>query len=761
MKRTFLAASLFLAALPFCMAQSFYDVESVQTIELFFPFSDWDYRLDTAKAGDDGYIIANTCLINGEVYDSVGVKYKGNSSYQPTNVKNPFHIELTTVIPTQDIGGSNDIKLGNGFADPSMIREVLSYEILRNYMKAPRSNFAKVFVNGQYLGLYSNDEHIGKKFATRNFYSNDNAFFKCNPAQIGGPGGGASDLTYLGANPSSYYNRYERMSDLQSDWQELIHLCDTLNNYPQALDRILDIDRAIWMLAFNNVLVNLDSYSGAFRQNYYLYRDDNGRFNPIVWDLNQSFGSFSLLGGGPGGLDTTAMKTLPLSANSASPVHPLITRIWNNAMYRRMYVAHAKTIVEEMFATGWYLSRAQELQAIIEADVLADNNKFFPNAAFFNSLTGNIPGGPGGSFIPGIKNLMEGRVNYLMNTPAFQALAPTISGIALSNPSPQVFENVWVTASISGAGNAWLGYRHANPGAFIRTPMFDDGLHGDGAAGDQIYGAELPLLSALTEYYLYAENPEAGIFSPQRAEHDFFVVEPTVPALAPGQVVINEFVADNDTGATDPNGQYEDWIELYNNTSSPVSLAGIYLSDNAADDTKWEFPRWAVIPADGYLVVWCDEDGGQSGYHANFKLNKEAGLVQMAYSSSQILDGTGYVGQGSDASMARCPNGTGPFTQDIQPTFAAYNSCLSGGLEDHIPKGKEISLFPNPASDFLTLSSETLLESIEIFHITGQLVYRKEAVGALETRIEINALPPGLYVLRCNEKGLRTFVITR
>ena len=42
---------------------------------------------------------------------------------------------------------------------------------------------------------------------------------------------------------------------------------------PPVAEKVLDVDRALWMLAFNNVLVNLDSYSGAFRQNYYLYHD--------------------------------------------------------------------------------------------------------------------------------------------------------------------------------------------------------------------------------------------------------------------------------------------------------------------------------------------------------------------------------------------------------------------------------------------------------------------------------------------------------
>ena len=62
----------------------------------------------------------------------------------------------------------------------------------------------------------------------------------------------------------------------------------------------MDIDRAIWMSVFNNVLVNLDSYSGPFRQNYYLIKDDNNRMN-INMGLKRVFRSFKMVNQGPGG----------------------------------------------------------------------------------------------------------------------------------------------------------------------------------------------------------------------------------------------------------------------------------------------------------------------------------------------------------------------------------------------------------------------------------------------------------------------------
>ena len=56
-------------------------------------------------------------------------------------------------------------------------------------------------------------------------------------------------------------------------------------------------------------------------------------------------------------------------------------------------------------------------------------------------------------------------------------------------------------------------------------------------------------------------------------------------------MVINEVLASNGHTLTDPQGQYDDWIELYNQGDAPVNLAGMYLTDDPAEPTKWQFPR--------------------------------------------------------------------------------------------------------------------------------------------------------------------------
>lgn len=94
-----------------CLCQGFYDMDHIQNIEITFNESNWDQILDNAF-NSGSYIMAQEVAVNGVVYDSVGVKYKGNSTYRASQVKNPWHIELDTY-KEQDYQGYTDVKLLN------------------------------------------------------------------------------------------------------------------------------------------------------------------------------------------------------------------------------------------------------------------------------------------------------------------------------------------------------------------------------------------------------------------------------------------------------------------------------------------------------------------------------------------------------------------------------------------------------------------------------------------------------------------------
>jgi hypothetical protein len=737
-------------------AQSLYDINTIQIIEITFSQPDWDYQMDTSKYGADQYIMADLVVINGVSYDSVGVKYKGNSSFDSTRIKNPIHIELNN-IKKHAYQGFTDIKLSNAYQDPSMIREALAYDVLQHYMHVPQSNFATLYINGTYIGLYSNTESINKTFCGNHFYSSNGTFIKCNPIVNPGPTT-KSNLKHISSDSSQYNLYYEIKSDY--GWNDLVELCDTITNVSNAASQILDIDRVIWMLAFNNATVNLDSYNGVFAQNHYIYRDHQMRYNPIVWDLNMAFGGFPFAGGGAtsmGSLNISGLQQLPADHHATDPYWPLILLIQNNATYKRMYNAHYKTIINEMFDSGYYLTKAADMQNLIQTSVQTDTHKFFSLLQFQQSLDSSV--NTGSYFVPGIKTLMDARVSYLQSTPAFMAVAPGISAVEAFPVSPAFNTTVTIRATIamSGSGNVVLGYRFDSTLSFTKVPMYDDGMHNDGAANDQVYGANVILSGAQLCYYVYAENNDAGMFSPARAEHEFYTLHAASQLPVSGDLVINECLASNLQNQTDEYNDDDDWIELYNRSNTVLDLSDVYLSDELSTLNKWKFPVGTKIVPNGYLIVWADNDTLQKILHAGFKLNKDSGAIFLSVAGGVLLDSVYYGPQNTNISYGRYPNGTGAFTF-MNTTFNAENQNYPLSLEAS-PIDSRPFVFPNPANQTLNFYSKDY-NLAKIYGIDGRLLYSTSIESNQLISLPVSFLPEGIYLIQIGANTIR-FVISR
>jgi CotH protein/lamin tail-like protein/type IX secretion system substrate protein len=747
----------FLLTYSLIQAQDFYNIDQVQTISIVFAESNWDGLLDAQKAGDEDYIMAQSVTINGVLFDSVGVKYKGNSTYDARQTKNPFHIELDTY-KDQKYENYTDIKLSNAAKDPSFIREVLSYKLLRKYMDAPLSNYANVYVNGQLIGLYSNSESISKKFVDDRFGSKTNTFVKCNPPDGAGPGTtNLPNLVYKGNDSSQYYSAYELKSD--TGWDELIDLCDTLKNNIADIEKILDVDRALWMLAFDNVLVNLDSYIGGFAQNYYLYRDDNGRFIPIVWDLNESFGTFSM--SGSGNLNNTSSKQRLdhlLHLNDAS--YPLVSQLLNVPTYKKMYLAHCKTFLIDNFTNnGLYYTEGLALQKIIDAHVQADQNKFYTYNNFISNLTSDISGGGGpgpGSSTPGITTLMNGRYSYLMGLSDFSATEPSISDITTSSEQPKVGEKVFITAKVVNEDNVVLRYRTQLRATFDKITMYDDGKHNDGEANDDVYGAEVTMTSAIMEYYIYAENSTIGKFSPTNAEHEFYSLTSTV-GTAEGDIVINELLASNDVTNADQDGGFDDWVEIYNKGTEAVDLEGYTITDDITDFTLFVFPAGTILQPNEYILVWADKEPEQEGYHADLKISASGETLYLTNAELSIIDSVSFGTQETDISYGRYPNGTGDFTT-MTPTPALVNINTITGIND-FGLGLNLNIYPNPTKDELNIVFDKGINSVVILDLNGKAILSSNNLAPqMEQSINIDYLQTGTYFIKINDNIYKRFV---
>lgn len=721
---------------------NFYSVNNIREIKIYFDQPNWDYLLDSMYVeGSEGRLIATTIIIDGTQLDSVGIRYKGYSSVSVNRIKNPFNIKLDYIKGSQNYDGIDKIKLSNVIQDPSFVREVLSYEIARKYMPAGEANYSNVYINDTLIGLYSNVQPVNNEFLQAHYSSSDNTFFKCNPANLDLYGENSNLSNTPGTDSTSYYPLYDLKSDF--GWEDLYELIDTLNNFATDIEKILNVDRTLWMHAFNYSLINFDSYVG-YAQNYYLYKDNNGRFNPILWDLNQSFGSYRLADASIhfSGFNIPEAKVMDplLHYNNVSVYpRPLMRNLFINDRYRRMYIAHMRTIMEENFANQDYAARAQFMQTLIDADVQNDTNKFYTYSDFTDNLNSTVT-----DLVdyPGITDLMDARNTYLSTYPGFQG-APDITNIGSNPSSLSIGDSVWVTAKVTGEDSVILAYRFSNTELFNKVDMFDDGLHNDGVAGDSIYGYLLNNIGHTVQYYIYADNDSAGRFSPERAAYEYYEL------FVDGDVVLNELCAINNSVWMDNQGEYEDWIELYNNSSSSVALNGYYLSDDNLNLTKWMFPDTVIAP-NSYMIIWADNDSLDVGLHAGFKLSAAGEAVFLSDSLGNLIDEIAFgVQTASVTTFGRIPNGTGPW-QYMKSSHGMFNQVFPIAVEEmEKPKENDFVIYPNPAKGKVNVRvTEPGEYQIIVRDINGREMATKNMnTSSTICSININNFAKGFYIL--------------
>jgi len=710
-------------------AQNLYDINSITLIEITFVESDWDAILDANNLANVGEKLLATVAINGTSYDSVGVAFKGNSTYNASNPKNPLNIDLC-YDQTQRYQGYETLKLSSGKNDPSFVREVLSYEIGRKYMDMPLSNYAKVYINGAYYGLFSSSETIDARYGERRLYANsDNPLFKCNPPNGMGPGNEPS-LVYLGSDSALYANSYELKSTY--GWLEFIDFMNQLATNIANIETYLDVDRTLWMIAFNNVIANMDSYSGITKQNYYMFQDDNGRFIPVIWDLNEGIGGFENVSGGPPTL--LAITDLDLYLRSSDATFPLIKQLLSVPRYKKMYLAHVKTIVEENLSNNWYYTRAQELQAIIDTEVQTEPNPVYTYANFISNLDNTISGMTGAY---GVAEVMDGRETFITGHADYALVAPTITPMTTSPAVVTPNSAVTFTADIQNITYAYLGYRTYIGGVFQKATMFDDGLHGDGAAADGVFGVSVFVGAADIQYYFYAENANAAMFSPVRAEHEFYSL------IISTNVVINELMPKNYDTAEDEEGKNADWIELYNNSGLTVDLSGYFLSDDFTNPNKWTFPTGTTIAANGYLIIWCDEDTMDAGLHTNFKLSSGGEILTLSNALGFAVNQVTFPELETATTYGRYANGTGEFIRMV-PTYNAANSYSALSVDEI--ETAEITIYPNPTSDIIYVVTNQLTPvNYLLYDLNGRVIFS----GQIENNssIDVSLLQNGIYLI--------------
>ena len=731
----------------------FYSEDEVKVIRLTFAQSNYWTLLE--QSYDTGIPVMATLEYNGDTYDSVGVKIKGETSYfmlPPGSQKVSFDINLDEFVDGQDIGGYESFNLNNGFQDASVMRDVVYHHLIRPHVPAAKACFAQVYINNTNWGHYDLVQDLDGEFIREWWFSNDGARWRAQrpDGQIGGGqwGDGTAALNYLGADTTTYQEYYTlKNSNIDQPWDMLVRTCDKLVNTPIAdlkdsLERHMDIDRVLWHLATENAFADDDSYIHKGKSDYSLYYEpETDRMVTQEIDGNSILGSM-------------ALNWSPFY-NADDANYPLLYLVMQVPELRQRYLAHLRHIMSTSMQSAEVTALIAQYRSLIDTVVQADPIKLMTWAQYQSGCTA-------------LGDNCTTRRNNLGNNNEVAQPTPTINTVehetmAGVNMAPAENEAAHVRAAITSSNGIYrvrLYWSNELPGRFSAADMFDDGAHNDGNAGDGVYGADIPGQPGglWVRYYIAAEadNPARSLtYAPAGAEHDVWVYQVT-PNVSPiDGLVINEVMANNSNTAMDESDQYEDWIEFFNGGANAVDLEGWYLTDTPFEPTKWQFPGGTVMAPGDYMIVWADEDLTQGAMHANFKLSASGESVLLYDPETLLVDNVDFTEQITDQGYARVPNGSGPFISQ-QPTFAGNNDVLD------LPEGELSSgfrLYPNPATtQVLLVWGKPTSRAVSIIDATQRVVWSGTVRSGQP--VDVSGFAGGAYVVRL-AKGAQRLVVVR
>jgi hypothetical protein len=487
----------------------------------------------------------------------------------------------------------------------------------------------------------------------------------------------------------------------------------------------------------------------------------------ILWDVSLSMSS----------------KNITRALTAANANKPLANRIFDTPSLREDYLRAMWFLYNAYFAGDRLRDRIDSVAAFIRPHVTADLYKLTTNAIFESD-------------IDSLKNFISRRQEYVQGPDGFSSSANgsisaanairggdiVISEVAAAQGWVEVHNPRTYAIDLSGHSLSDDASRpdkwsfpprsFVEPGGY-RVIALQGGSQGTSGPTDftlSATGGHLRLSRAdgtAVDSVVFGAQKEGRTVSRFGTGFGDGVATPGMPnvdaavPMAPPPVVINEFMADNDT-LTAPAGLKADWVELRNTTSSAVSLAGMYLSDTRNNPAKWQFPAGTAIPANGYLVVWAYDTTFTGALHASWSLSGGGEHLRLSNADLTVADSLTFGPQAENRTMARFPDGTGAFRSSCLPTLGVANNAacegtgLAGGT---IPRATGFELLQGGPR--LTVARIALAAPGRVRLTVHDLRGREMArladghlpAGSHAFTFNASALPGGLYFFRLRAAG--------
>jgi len=670
-----------------------YDPAVLRTVFIEFDTETWEDEM--AKFKNTDVEMPATLTVDGKRYPMVGVKFRGQSSFGhvPAGSKRSLNLSMDLIHRDQRLHGYKTINLLNCNGDASFLSSILYSHLAADYLPAPKANIMKVVINGESWGVYSNVQQYNKDFLKEFYGTTAGARWKV-PGSPQADGG----LRYLGEDIDPYRQRFEiKSKDEEDSWKALINLCKVLNetpprDLPRAIEPILNVERVLRFLAIDVAVVNSDGY-WTRASDYSIYLEPSGMFHIIPHDMNEAFRG-GKPGGGPsrggfGGRDSGPRSLHPveeaIDANKDGELSTEEIRNVTRALMPLDINKDGQIDPEEMrprFDPGQGgppdfpgPDPGAEGPPGFRPQGAPQGFPGFGRAGGRGGFGRTRPPGGGGGHgdltldpLVGLDTERMPLRSRLLAVPQYRArylqYVRTLAenGLTHKNLSPIIAHYRELIGEEVKNDTRKMSSHDAF--AHATAPLQENEAPAVGSLNDFI-GKRRDFLMA------HAEIKNIGAIDVERPT----VPKPRTPkGNAKITVAISEFLASNKRTNRDPQGEFEDWIELVNYGSKDIDLSGMFLSDDKNNLSKWKIPSGTIIKAGGYLVIWADEDGGDEGLHANFKLSKNGEAIILTRSDA-IVDQIKYGPQTPEISSGRLSGRAGKL-EKLRPTPGATNRAI-------------------------------------------------------------------------------------
>jgi spore coat protein H len=720
---------------------------------------DWIY----SNVHSDSFHFASMHFKNkyiDETVDSIGFRLRGNTSRE--SQKKSFKISFNTFITGREFYGVDKLNLNGEHNDPSIIRSKLCWDFYQAIgMKASRASYAEVYINSKYYGLYISVEHIDDEFLKKNYADDSGNLWKClYPA----------DLQYLGQNPDLYKLKfgdrpvYElKTNEEENDFSGLARLADVINNtpgtfLPDSLEEILDPVEIIKSAAADILTGSWDDYWSNMN-NYYLYFEPSERsFHFIPYDYDNTFG----------------IDWFSIDWPTADPYHfpkltggarPLVEKILDIPGYKNLYTHFLQYFKENIFKLSLWENRIDSLKNLIrpyaEKDTFRIKDWGFTMNDFDDSYSASHYSNQ--HVKAGLKEYINTRYSSLGPHLNYGNGKPVVYKIDFSPETPSESDSVYVNVSAFGYPDITrLQIRFIPEDASPETSydMEFKSITGSKKAEDADRWIGVIPPSGGGNFRIFAENSIGdSIIYPLNESIPVNAYKPAAEGI-----FINEFMAGNTSTISDSDGQYDDWVELFNPTDSDIILSGMYMTDKPDNLTKWQFPNDSLkIKAGEFLIIWCDEDEGQSGIHTNFKLSAGGEFIGLISPDGvSVIDSISFGSQSDDISCGRFPDGYTNWQCFNMPTPGASNIITGINRDENLPFQFSLTAYPNPLNPStrikytipVQLDKGNRLVTLRVYDLLGRevavLVNEKQSAGTYEVEFYAKDLASGIYLYCLN-----------